>query len=54
MLDVERWTFSVRRFDQRIHRSQRFFAGKHRTLCKTVDVLTGKLPRLSSNNESSS
>jgi hypothetical protein len=25
----------------RIHRSQRFFAGKNRTLFKTVDVLSG-------------
>jgi hypothetical protein len=33
-------------FDQGIHRSQRFFAGKNRTLFKTVDVLPGKLPRL--------
>jgi len=26
-----------------IHRSQRFFAGKNRTLFKTVDVLPGEL-----------
>src|SRR5262249_13788000 len=34
------------RFDQRIHRSHRFFAVKNRTLFQTIDVLPGKLPRL--------
>src|SRR5262249_24091173 len=34
------------RFDQGVHRSQRFFARKNRTLFKAVDVLPGKLPRL--------
>jgi hypothetical protein len=34
------------RFAQRMHCSQRFFAGKNRTFFKTLDVLPSKLPRL--------
>jgi len=34
------------RFDQGIHRSHRFFAGKNRTFFKTVDVLPDQLSRL--------
>src|SRR5262245_33577781 len=34
------------RFDQSIHGSQRFFAGKDRTFVQTLDVLPGKLSRL--------
>jgi len=34
------------RFDWGVHRPQRFFAGKNRTLFESVDVIPGKLPRL--------
>src|SRR5215467_4466079 len=48
LIENQEWIKGIfrERFDQGIHRSQRFFAGKNRTLFETVDVLPGKLPRL--------
>src|SRR5262249_4012330 len=37
------WIFGER-FNQGVHRSQRFFAGKNRTFFKATDILPGKLP----------
>src|SRR5215831_13747444 len=48
LIENQEWVARIfrERFDQGVHRSQRFSAGKNRTLFKTVDVLPGKLPRL--------
>src|SRR3954451_17837848 len=48
LIENQEWITGIfgQRFDQGIHRSQRFFIWKNRTRFKTVDVLTGKLPRL--------
>src|SRR5262245_45156094 len=47
LVENQEWVARIfrERFDQGIHRSQRFFAGKNRTLFKTADVFPGKLPR---------
>ncbi len=48
LIENQEWVARIfgERFDQVIHRSQGFFAGKNRTLFKTVNVPPGKLPRL--------
>src|SRR5207248_1833575 len=48
LIENHEWVARIfgERFNQGMHRLQRFFAGKNRTLFKTVDVLPGKLPRL--------
>src|SRR5439155_21221241 len=48
LIENQEWINRIFRegFDKGVHRSQRFFAGKNRTLFETVDVLPGKLPRL--------
>src|SRR5207253_11213816 len=48
LIENQEWIARIfrERFDQGVHRSQRFFAGKNRTLFKTVDIFRGKLSRL--------
>jgi hypothetical protein len=47
LIENQEWIARIfrERFDQRIHGSQRFFAGKNWMLFETIDVLPGKLPR---------
>src|SRR5204862_6228385 len=47
LIENQEWIARIfwERFNQGVHRLQRFFAGKNRTFFKTVDVLPGKLPR---------
>src|SRR5204863_9966521 len=48
LIENQEWVARIfgERFNQGMHRLQRFFAGKNRTFFKTVDVVPGKLPRL--------
>src|SRR5206468_12219619 len=48
LIENQEWVARIfgERFNQRMHRLQRFFAGKNRMFFKTVDVVPGKLPRL--------
>ena len=48
LIENQEWVARIfgERFNQSLHRLQRFFAGKNRTFFKTVDVMPGKLPSL--------
>src|SRR5438874_5262810 len=48
LIENQEWVARIfgERFNQGMHRFQRFFSGKKRPFFKTVDVVPGKLPRL--------